>query len=1621
MDNNISNNSLDSVTIIYDDGHNKQINKSDLKNFGAENISKISAQSIVRSIDLFNPTCLISTFVSDRYDRARYEVNNIEYYDTDKVATYINQLKAEKEEIYNRFLDADVLYICFLGNDFVKKISSDKNLFNRVKNGLLAKIRDNKHSNAIGDFMQYIRLRYDYDNKSRCMYVNLALEVLESLNLDSLIEEIDKNGKKVTRFKDRECKNFLFYLLDIINISGIECLNLFAKKYVDNKSNLQQLIGFILKLYDGSITKNSCLGALFLIFPQMATTIYKPDLSEQDHDLYTQCLINFINSDEVVLSVLTNRDYKNEDKECVAKFLVDKIKCNKIKDAVSNLKDRKVIERVWRFIQKYYGNKNENNYLELVDEFAKELIKKDETSALISVPAVFFDRRKLDDTTKNLILKTKDLGKIIELIGNVKYETAKLFLDFIFSTELGVKENFEDELCKTSFTQDENSNLMNYFRENMNLPKCRNILKKLAQNKDGKYKDGAGNLIDCFYDYLIRGQKIPKQGIYDYFINLINEEKNIIKFIRDMDFCVDNIDNEIVKENFPNAPIKYIDMTLSRIADDIKHFDNLEDKQLDKEQFVRKMGFYVYELMMRPDIFEILPVAKYKQNGALEPNQEIIGTEIWYIFTETLKSKIKNNDLNEAECKNISNEKWFSHVFAKMLDSVEKLRTEMEETEYDWRKNEIQKELSRLVPILCNFVSAILQVKRNKDELYDIIWDKIEYIPYDFFLQQIPNGNFSLRNIIFHKAKLSQKDKDDILEKTKSAYKTEIDEQGKEKLVFNQNLSEEEVNIIKKKTGHEYVVTLKDGKEEIVFNTDENGKLVKKEYKSDPQSFWFWRDIQDFLEQREIWKRKWKCYRESRVIGTEYAFLFDLEDLSEIIATEKDDYKCMKWRLLSYLNDKFEGTHQGFFECFKKQPKDNLTMADWLIYRLEYSSESVKDDFCCNLINLIYKDFDKYVQKKKGSNTKYQLINKFMNRISEKYLRKNLFSTKNNTLKNIISDASKKKDTLFFKLGMPCLNKLKYDTQNNNEQQNFLNLFSLYPSEIINHIDVNFILDNLDNNCVWENLKFLPEKCPHKNYDGIENENHKKIRLICENKNFNSLGKLQNRHRSNSVKISSKNNKSYESKAKLWKEDEPKNVINEDKNFDRICKTQEEYWLKLIEFGPKDIIGYLDWNFIYRNLDKKLIQDHLKYINWSIVFNEDNSLEKIMKFIAQEEKFYTQDMEQNLNNIFWQNFKHVKDNPISNYKFLFLLNIYPQTIANMDISFLADNLLALEEEFVKTNLNKIGGQDRIKNLCEYIEKNEAIKKNKEAKLVLLLDSSIGKDCVKYINLSLDFVVNNFKLNVIKQIYLRNCSKETGLSIYKAIAESNLDIGEKTKKLLKLVRWIDMKVLDYIVEKGLIEKDIINIFSRDRYGNKEFYRTNKGKLMWHDGSSREVGARIIKQVLEKLETQKKNSNNNNQNLEIENNNENMIKNDPKNQIVKNITHENDNSTDAIQYRYQLIINNNDDHGNKSNVPPNNKKTRICLVIVGLIFIIVGICLLPTAPKITIIFLVIGGLLFIGAIGFNKFRSCLCFNKSQIENSEFEQKQQSIDERTDNLQAEQMPGNNEINNNNPLEHN
>lgn len=1299
-------------------------------------------------------------------------------------------------------------------------------------------------------------------------------------------------------------------------------------------------------------------------------------------------------------------------------------------------------------------------------------------------------RKYIQDYCEN-----KNVGEIIKSIANLEYKDAELFLDFILSTESGVKENFEgvkenfeNELCKTSFEQIKNSNLLNYFWENMNLPKCQNVLKKLALNKNGEYKYDAGNLIDSFYNYLIHEKKIGRQETDDYFINLINEENNIIKFIHDMDFFINNIDNDIVRKLFSDVGINTEDIeeTISRIGIDVKYFDvnhwNPDpgiraQMRSGKEEFIKKRGLFIYELMMRPDISEKLPVAKYKQNGALEPNQEIIDPEIWYIFTETLKSKIKNNDLNEAECKNISNEKWFSYVFAKMLDSVEKLRTEMEATKYDWGKDEEHKELSRLTSVLCDFVSAVYKVKRNKDELYDIIWDNMYYIPSEFFLQQIPNGNFSLRNIIFHKAKLSQKDKDDIWEKTKSAYKVETDEQGNEKLVFNQNLSEEELNIIKKKTGYEYVVTMKNGKQEIVFNTNENGKLVKKEWKSGSKFFWDGTDIKNFLELNEVWKRKMECYKEFRFIGMEYIFSFDLNDIGKIINdnSQVNIYRrCQKF-LLRNLDNKFEYTHSSFSKYFQKNT-NNLTMADWLIYRLQFLDDDAKDKFCCNLVNLIYKDFDEYQlveEEQKYPNTKYELINKFMNQISEECLRKNLFSKKNNILKSIISAAREKNDTLFSKLSMSCLNKLKYDTQNNNERQNFLNLFSLCSGEIINHVDVNFILDNLDNNCVWENLKYLTEKCPHKNEDGSENENRKKIRLICENKNFNGLNKLKNRHRSNSVKISSEDNKKGELKEKLWKEDEPKNVINKDKNFGRICKTQEEYWLKLIEFGPKDIIGYLDWRFIYLNLDKKLIRNHLKYINWSIVLSEDNSLDKIMKFIAEKEKFYTQDMEQDLNNIFWQKFKHVKDNPISNYNFLFLLNIHPQTMANMDISFLAENLLnenIFDMEFLKTNLFHIGGEDRIKNLCEYIETNELDPQKKKNKFRLLLNSSIFAECLVYINYDDDLAsiaINKLENNVVNQL-LRSCSQQKVNSIYESIAKSDFNQDKKIKMLKLILCRISDEALNYLIEQNIIAQSIVTVF----YGQPGDYILSEGrKCIKKD----EDMTNLIKQSLKKFKVQKKklsekqnqqhpqknvindNKNDDNSNIIEDNlkidqqqteidtkinqgqndpnkgkrndvpNTKILITDDKSNNSNNNIqinASRNDNngniitqiSMEAQQIQLQIPITDNNAN-NKSNMPPNNKKTRIGLGVVGLIFIIAGICLFFTAPKIAIILLVVGGLLFISAIGFNKFRSCLCCNKNQIGTSQ-QRNKKSIDDRTNNLQAEQMPDTNEINNKDSL---
>ena len=1655
MENDISNNSSESVIIFYDDGISKKMNKSDIKNFDRETVIKISAQSIVQYIDLFDPICLINAFASISCN-STYVIKGIRYKDTDKVAQYISGLVLDRQEkVYNRFLNADVLYICFLDKDFVKKLATDKDLFNRIKNELIEKISDNKNSYAICNFMQYIRQRHDYNDKSRSTYVKLAFEILESVDVGLFFKEIDDNSKKITRFKNKRYEDFFYYLLDIINISGIKSLDLFAKKYADSESNLQKIIGSILKSDDNSIATKSCFDALFGLFYKIASAIDKKNLSKQDCDLFAQCLINFINSNRLVLIGLINyREYEREEKECVAKFLADQIKNKKINDIVSNLKEREDVEWVWCFIQKYYGNKNENDYFELVNNFANNLIKKDETSTLISIPAIFFDKNKFDKITKNLILKTKNVGQIIKLIEKMQYETAKLFLDFILSTESCIKENFEDELCKTSFGQMKNSNLLNYFWKNMNMPKCRDILKKLASNKDGKYKNDASNLIDSFYGYLIYEKKIGKQETDDYFIKLISEEKNVIKFIYDMDFYINNIDNKIVKENFSNAPIENIDFELDRINRNIKYGNNV-----DSVEFIQKRGLYVYELMMRPDIFEKLPVAEREQNDDLKPNQKTIGTKVWDIFTQTLKLKIENDDLNETECKNISNKKWFSYILTKILDRIEPLTTEIKnsKTNYDeWRANALQKELLRMVPILYDFISSVYEVKESTDELYDVIWDQIYRFPYDFFLQQTPNGNFSLQNIISYKSKLNKKDTDAIWEKIKSAYRVETDEQGKEKLVFGNSLSAAEVNIIKKKTGYDYVVNLENGKEEVVFKTDENGKLIKKEWNNSPKFFWDLSDIRDFFVKREIWKRKRKCYQIFFILDSKCIFLSDLNDISKIIKSDSEDLTCFKIVLLSQLNDKFEDTHSGFSKYFQKNT-DNLTMADWLIYRLQFKGDYER--LVIDLINLIYKDFDKYVGNPKDPNTKYKLINKFMSQIRETDLRKKLFSTKNNILKNVISIANKQKDILFFKLGISCLNKLKYNTKNNNEQQNFLNLFSLCSGEIINHIDVNFILDNLDNNCVWENLKFLSEKCPHQNEDGIENENHKKIRLICENKNFNGLNKLKNRHRSNSVKISSKHNREKDFKEKLWKEDEPKNVISEDKNFYRIFKTQEEYWLKLIECGPRDIIGYLDWKFIYRNLDKKLIRDHLKYINWSITFNENNSLDKIMKFIAQEEKFYTPDMEQDLNNIFWQKFKHVKDNPISNYKFLFLLNIYPEALKNIDLSFLAENLLdenIFDMEFLKTNLFQIGGEDRIKNLCEYIEKNELDPENKKNKLMLLIDSSIFAECLVYIDCDdslINFLTEKIRSNIVNKC-LSLCSGQKTNSIYQSIAKSDIDENKKIEILKMILCRISEEALDYLITQNIINQNIVNVF----YGQPGNYMLSAGRRCIKEDKNI---TQLIKQSLKQFKVQKKQpSKKQNQQNQIDDNlnppeskiqtdntktnniiqdnltmNQNSIVNNSNenNNLIKTTQHQNVLITDgsninlnqqtqsqinSFELRNLSMINN---FNNQPNIPPNNRKPRIWLGFIGLIFIIASIWLFFIAPKIAIISLVIGGLLFIGAIGFNKFRLCLCFNKKQIKSNESKQNQKSIDNRTQNLVTEQIPNNNKINNDNHPEHN
>ena len=164
--------------------------------------------------------------------------------------------------------------------------------------------------------------------------------------------------------------------------------------------------------------------------------------------------------------------------------------------------------------------------------------------------------------------ENKNVGEIIKSIANLEYEDAELFLDFILSTESAVKENFENELCKTSFEQIKDSNLLNYFWKNMNLSKCRDILKKLASGENKEYKYDDGNLIDSFYNYLIHEKKIGRQETDDYFLSLINEENNIIKFIHDMDFFINNIDNYIVRKLFSDVGIntKDIEETISRIG-----------------------------------------------------------------------------------------------------------------------------------------------------------------------------------------------------------------------------------------------------------------------------------------------------------------------------------------------------------------------------------------------------------------------------------------------------------------------------------------------------------------------------------------------------------------------------------------------------------------------------------------------------------------------------------------------------------------------------------------------------------------------------------------------------------------------------------------------------------------------------------------------------------------------------------------------------------------------------------------------------------------------------------------------------------------------------------------------
>ena len=353
-------------------------------------------------------------------------------------------------------------------------------------------------------------------------------------------------------------------------------------------------------------------------------------------------------------------------------------------------------------------------------------------------------------------------------------------------------------------------------------------------------------------------------------------------------------------------------------------------------------------------------------------------------------------------------------------------------------------------------------------------------------------------------------------------------------------------------------------------------------------------------------------------------------------------------------------------------------------------------------------------------------------------------------------------------------------------------------------------------------------------------------------------------------------------------------------------------------------------------------------------------------------------------------------------------------------------------------------------MCEYIEKNELDPENKKNKLMLLIDSSIFAECLVYIDCDdslINFLTEKIRSNIVNKC-LSLCSGQKTNSIYQSIAKSDIDENKKIEILKMILCRISEEALDYLITQNIINQNIVNVF----YGQPGNYMLSAGRRCIKEDKNI---TQLIKQSLKQFKVQKKQpSKKQNQQNQIDDNlnppeskiqtgntkTNNIIQDNltmNQNSIVNN-SNENNNLIKTTQHQNVLITDGSNINLNQqtqsqinsfelmnlsiiNHASSNNKKTRIGLGVIGLIFIIASIWLFFIAPKIAIISLVIGGLLFIGAVGFNKFRSCLCFNKKHIKSNESKQNQKSIDDRTQNLVTEQIPNNNKINNDNHPEHN